>query len=81
MKMWLAIAACAIALAGAAAPAAEPDSPARETYAASCTELARALNLQGEARQRFVAACIAAKERAQPPADEDPVLAAAGLSC
>jgi len=78
MKLWMVAAAGAAALAGAGAIAAEP---ARDSQAERCAEAARALKLQGEDRQRYVAACAAAKENAQPPADEDPVLAAARHAC
>jgi hypothetical protein len=78
MKLWIVAAAGAVALAGANATAVEP---ARESQAERCAEAAQALNLQGEDRRRYIAACAAAKENAQPPADEDPVLAAARRAC
>jgi len=82
MKRWLAAAACACAFAASVATAAEPeDSPGRESNVAGCAQVARALNLQGKERERYIAACMAAKEKGQPPADEDPVLAAARRSC
>jgi len=78
MKLWIVAAAGAAALAGTGAPAAEP---ARDSRAERCAEAARELKLQGDERQRYIAACAAVKENAQPPADEDPVLAAARHAC